>query len=167
MATNYITGYSYPVIVVKDYNTNAEVATINLDLCMADGLRETYEENFRRIELITGEYVTYDNRGCRIVFTLDYSSYIKKANMFLIEQIFHYASLPESYKLYLYPRADNTLRYFEVLLLDGNYELGIHKGGMNTIGGKYPVIKFVTKNLTSKMFSDIDENYFPINIKSE
>lgn len=164
--SNYINGYSYPQIVVKDIATNETITTINLDLCGVNGLTENYTESFRRVELLTGELITYDCRGSRIEFILDYSEYVKKNNLFNIEYIFHYASLPDTYKLLLIPRIDNLSRYFEVMLSDGTYSLGILGGGSLSKGHKLPVIKFITVNYVSKDFMDTDLNYIPLFLKS-
>ena len=162
--SNYINGVSYPRILVKN-SLNEIIDTIDLDLCGANGLTEEYTEDFKRIELESGRFIDYDTRGSRITFTLDYSEYIKKANLFLIERIFFYNSIPE-YTLLLYPRLDVLARNFEVRLLDGTFSLGILTGGVNAKGHKYPVLKFITATTGSKLFIDPDLLYLPLAIKS-
>lgn len=162
--SNYINGYQYPRILVKD-ETNTIIRTIDLDLCGINGLTEEYAEDFKRIELENGRYIDYDNRASRITFTLDYSEYVKKNNLFLIESIFYYNSIP-SYTLLLYPRVDVLARNFEVRLLDGTFSLGILTGGAKAIGHKNPVIKFVTATTGSKKFIDTDLLYLPLQLKS-
>lgn len=165
---NYVTGYSYPLFKIRDISTNALIDTIELDLCMSPGgLTEEYSEDFKRVELYDGTLKTYDVRGCRIIFSLDYASYVRADNLFLIEQIFSYASQPELYKIQLYPRYDNRVRFFDVMLLDGAYSLGLLPGGSNTQGHKLPVIKFITTELVSKNFTDITFSYVPLPLKSE
>jgi hypothetical protein len=155
---NFINGYSYPVVTVKDYDTNDLIDTIYLDQCnLSGGFNEAYEEDFKRNELEkTGRYIDFDFKGARIVFSLDYSQYVKKSNLSKIEMIHMYNSNPDSYKIFLRPRADAQAREFEVRLLDGSWELGIHTGGAFSPGNKLPVIKFVTTTPVSKDFIDPD-----------
>jgi hypothetical protein len=67
---NFINGYSYPVVTVKDYDTNDLIDTIYLDQCnLSGGFNESYEEDFKRNELEkTGRYIDFDFKGARIVF---------------------------------------------------------------------------------------------------
>lgn len=156
---NYINGYSYPEVIVKGVDTGNVVETISLDLCnLQGGMTESYEENFKRNELESGRFIDFDFKGCRITFTLDYSQYARKANLFLIEKIIAYATQVDSYSLWLRPRADSNKREFKVKILDGNFELGILTGGINTAGHKLPIIKFITTDLVSKLFDDPDDN---------
>lgn len=163
--SDYINGYSYPKIVIKDVDTNETINTIELSLCGAGGLVENYVEDFKRIELESGRYIDYDYRGSRISFQLDYSEYIRKTDLALIELIFAYNSQPETYKLILYPRADIGARYFEVRLTDGSFSLGILKGGINTVGHRLPVINFITTVSLGKNFLDPDLLYIPLTLK--
>jgi len=152
---NYINGYSYPVVIIKDYSTHAIVEQLNLDLCGVGGLVESYEDEFKRNKLESGAIVDYDFKGTTIRFTLDYSEYVKKSNLVKIEKIFIFSSQPESYRIFLRPRADVQVREFEVRL-EPEYELGILKGGAYTPGNRLAVIKFVTVRPGSKMFTDPD-----------
>jgi len=162
---NYVNGVGYPIIKVKSIATGLFVETIQLDLCMEGGLVEDYAEDRQSVQLQSGEIIHYDFKGSRISFTLDYSSYVQKANLFLIERIFFYASLPDSYQLFLTPRNDVSPRVFEVLMLDGVFSLGVQTGGVNTVGHKFPVIKFITKYLVGKNFLDPDEIYLALPIR--
>jgi len=165
---NYVNGYQYPQIVIKGVETNNTVETISLDLCNEGGLTEEYTEDFKRNELESGGYVDFDFRGSRIIFTLDYSEYVRKNNLFNIEKIFAYNSNPNSYKLQIRPRADVLGRTFEVRLYDGKYSLGIMKGGINTPGHRLPVIQFITVDTVSKNFLDPDTlpSPLPYNLKT-
>ena len=119
--SNYINGYQYPIVIVKDRSTHATVETIELDLCGAGGLTEEYEETFKRNELEKQrKIVDYNFEGSRITFVLDYSEYVRKANLTAIETILAYNSQPETYYLVLRPRADTLRREFEVRC-EGNY----------------------------------------------
>lgn len=162
--SNYINGYSYPRILIKD-DSNAIIDIIDLPLCSENGLIEEYAEDYKRVELENGSYYDYDNRGARITFTLDYSNYIIKANLFLIEKIFFYNSVP-NYSMVLYPRIDVLARNFDVKLFDGSYSLGILTGGTLAKGHKYPVIKFITTQPGSKNFIDSDLLYLPLTLKT-
>ena len=156
---NYINGFNDPEVIIKGIDTGNVIETISLDMCnLQGGMTESYEENFRRKELESGQLIDFDFKGCRIIFTLDYSQYARKANLFLIEKIIAYSTQPDTYSLWIRPRADNNKREFKVKILDGIYELGILPGGINTVGHKLPVIKFITENLTSKIFDDPDDN---------
>lgn len=156
---NYINGYSYPEVIIKGVATGNVVENISLDMCnLSGGMTESYQEYFKRNELENGRLVDFDFKGCRITFTLDYSQYARKANLFLIDKIIAYATQPETYNIYLRPRADSNKREFHVKILDGNFELGILTGGINTPGHKLPVIKFITVIPTSKIFDDPDDN---------
>jgi len=150
----YVNGYRYPRITVFNIVTNTQTEVINLDLCMSAGLVEEYEENFKRNETVAGRLIDFDNKASRIIFTLDYSEYVRKENTFYIEKVFFYNSLPDTYKLILTPRIDVLKRYFEVRLMDGAYSMGIMKGGLEAPGNRLPIIKFITKYTVGKNFVD-------------
>jgi len=162
--SNYLNGVAYPKILIKN-ELNEIITTFDLDLCGANGLTEEYAEEFKRVELESGRYIDYANRASRIIFTLDYSEYVKKDNLFMIERIFYYNSLPQ-YSVVLYPRADLLARNFNVRLYDGTFSLGILTGGVNAKGHKYPVLKFITTQPVGKLFLDPDFFYLPLTIKS-
>lgn len=159
--SNYINGAGYPRVLIKTISDGLFVYTIDLDLCMSGGLTESYAEDFQRVILENNKIVDYDNRASRITFRLDYSEYVKKANLFLIEQIFFYNSLPETYSIHLMPNYDVPSRVFEVRLADGSYQLGRLSGGTLAKGNKLPIIEFITTNTVSKNFTDIDLLLFP------
>ena len=167
--SNFVNGTGIPVVLIKSYPYNEPVETIRLDLCGEQGLTESYEEEFNRVQLSeTGEYIDYNFRGSRIIFRLDYSEVIFKANSFNIEKIFHYNSLPEEYNIYLFPRIEAGNRYFKVRLLDGIYSQGVLKGGGLAGGNKGTVISFITTTPVSKNFVDIDSliSPTPLNVYS-
>lgn len=154
--SNYMNGYSYPVVIVKDISSDATIEEIELDMCGAAGMTEEYEETFKRNELEKQrKIVDYNFEGSRITFVLDYSEYVRKANLTAIETILAYNSQPETYYLVLRPRADILGREFEVRC-EGNYSLGIMKGGARAPGNRLPVIRFTTVYSQSKNFVDPD-----------
>jgi len=158
--SDYINGASYPKIRITDLNDApvTGIDEISLDLCGEGGLIESYEENFKRITLRKNKkLIDYDFQGSRIRFTLDYSNYIKSDMLFVIEQIFAYNALPESYKLWLYPRADKLGRFFEVRLEDGNFDLSLLP---QREGHALPIIKFITVTTQSKNFVTSDVESF-------
>lgn len=165
--SDYINGRSYPVVIIKDAETDEIIETIQLDLCMSAGEAEGYEEDFKRNKLETGRLVDYDFKGSNITFTLDYSEYVRKSNLFKIEKIFAYHSQPETYKIILRPRADVQKREFEVRFATGNYQLGVLPGGAYSPGNRLAVIEFVTVQPTSKMFVDPDNLSVPCRYKSQ
>lgn len=156
--SDYINGESFPKIRITDL-TDAPVSgidVINLDLCGEGGLIESYAEDFKRITLRKNKkLIDYDFQGSRIRFTLDYSNYIKADMLFVIEEIFMYNSLPNSYKLWLYPRADKPGRFFEVRLEDGAFDLALLP---QREGHTLPILKFISVITQSKNFvtSDIE-----------
>ncbi len=154
--SNYINGVSYPAILVLSADGTNIIEEIELDLCGEGGLVEEYEEDFKRNKLESGRIIDFDFKGSNIIFTLDYSEYVKKSLMFKIEKIYAYHSQPLLYKLILIPRADVQARSFEVRLEDGRFSMGVLKGGVNAKGNRLPVIKFVTLNPQSKNFMDSD-----------
>lgn len=162
MAYDYVNGVSYPRVTVFNIVTMAQTEIINLDLCNSNGLTEDYIENFKRNETEAGRLIDFDNKACRIIFTLDYSEYIKKNNSFNIEKIFFYNSLPDTYKLIFTPRVDVLKRYFEVRLFDGAYSFGAVKGGLNSPGNRLPIIKFITKYTVGKNFIDPADVVVPL-----
>jgi hypothetical protein len=156
--SDYINGQSFPKIRITDRNDApvTGIDVIELDLCGEGGLIESYEESFKRITLRKNKRLTdYDYQGSRIRFILDYSSYIKADMLFVIEEIFHYNSLPETYKLWLYPRADKPGRFFEVRLEDGAFDLALLP---QREGHTLPILKFISVITQSKNFvtSDIE-----------
>lgn len=154
---NYINGYSYPRMIIKDYTTLEVIESIDLDMCnLSGGMQESYQEYFKRNELESGRLVDFDFKGARIVFNLDYSQYARKSNLSKIEKLLFYNSVPDSYRLFITPRVDAQARDFEVRFLDGNYDLGILTGGANAVGHKLPVIKFITVIPQGKNFIDPD-----------
>ncbi len=165
---NYINGVSYPVFTIYtigdayDYG-GVYVDRIEFPLCMEGGLTEEYSEDFKRVELENGRKVDYDHRGANIIFTLDYSSFIVKDDVFKIERIFAYNANPGAgFKIYLHPRADALPRFFEVRLLDGAFSLGVNTGGTRTPGNKSPVLKFITAYPGSKNMIDPDNLATPL-----
>ncbi len=158
---NYINGYSYPIIEIRDRTDDSIVSRLSLDLCNEGGLTEAYEEDFKRNKLESGGLVDFDFKGSRIIFTLDYSEYARKTNLFNIENIFAYNAQPLSYRIVLYPRADVMSRSFEVRLHTGNYNLGIMKGGAYALGNRLPIVEFITTNPVSKNFADPDTLAIP------
>jgi hypothetical protein len=157
--SNYINGIAYPIIQVRTLSDGVIYDTISLDLCMSGGLVESYEESFQTVVLENNKIITYDFRASRITFTLDYSEYVRKANLFLIEQIFGYNSLPDTYYLEIIPSSDLTSRVFRVVLADGQYSLAHLSGGVLSKGHKLPVIKFITVDTVGKNFIDQDLLY--------
>jgi len=156
--SDYINGSSFPKIRITDVNDApvSGIDEINLDLCGEGGLVESYVEDFKRITLRKNKRLKdYDFQGSRIRFTLDYSDYIKTDMLFVIEQIFSFNALPETYKLWLYPRADKLGRFFEVRLEDGAFDLALLP---QREGHSLPILKFITVETQSKNFvtSDID-----------
>ena len=96
---------------------------------MENGLIEDYTEDFKRIELHSGEYVDYNFKGSRIRFEMDYSSFCDAETVLKIEKIFYYNTLPNQYKIYMIPRNDMRIRRFEVRLEDGKFNLGVLRAG--------------------------------------
>lgn len=165
--SDYINGVSYPIFHIYTIGATSReggeyVETIELPLCMEGGLVEEYAEDFKRIELENGYKVDYDNRAANIIFSLDYSTYVKKDDLFKIDRLCYYNSRPEDFKIILVPRADALGRYFEVRFLDAAFSLGVHKGGSNAIGNRLPVIKFVTVYPVGKFFVDPDTLSAPL-----
>ena len=73
MPYQFLNGYGAPRIVIQEIATNSNVNTIDLDLCMVEGLREDYEEDFKRVTLeYNSKIIDYDYRGSKITFNLDY-----------------------------------------------------------------------------------------------
>lgn len=140
----YINGVSFPIFEIRSL-ANVLVETITFPLCQENGLTEDYEEDFKRVELQSGEIVDYDFKGSRIRFELDYSSFANADTILDVEKLFYYNTLPESYKIMIIPRADLKARRFEVKLDDGKYSLGVLKGGVNSQGNKNMIIRFVSK----------------------
>ena len=140
----YINGVSYPKVEIISA-TGTLIETIEFPLCMENGLIEDYTEDFKRIELHSGEYVDYNFKGSRIRFEMDYSSFCDAETVLKIEKIFYYNTLPNQYKIYMIPRNDMRIRRFEVRLEDGKFNLGVLRGGVNAPGNRNMVIKFITK----------------------
>jgi len=156
MSYQFLNGYGSPRIVIQNRNTNINDYTIDLDLCMIEGLVEDYQEDFKRVELeYNSEIIDYDFRGCKITFNLDYTSYCSATNLLNIDTIHHYNSLPDDYKLFLQPRTVAAGgRAFEVRLSGDSWSQGMHKGGNASIGHKNTKISFVTSHPVSKGFVD-------------
>ena len=140
----YINGVSYPTVEIRS-TAGALIETITFPLCMENGLIEDYTEDFKRVELQSGQYIDYDFKGSRIRFELDYSSFCDAETILNIEKIFYYNSLPLLYNIHLIPRNDMKIRRFEVRLEDGKFNLGVLRGGVNAPGNRNMVIKFITK----------------------
>lgn len=165
--SDYINGYSYPRFIIKNYSTNATVDTLDFPLTMENGLIEDSYEDFRRIELESGKYIDYGNKGTRLIFTLDYSSYARTAMMLDIQTLYNYFAQPTTYKILLIPRIDEQARYFEVRLHEqGAFSLGIRKGGANAISNRLPVLRFITTDLVNRNYIESGLNYLPLPLKS-
>lgn len=165
---DYINGQSYPKIRITDLNDAAVsgIDVIELDLCGENGLIESYAEDFKRITLRKNKkLVDYDFQGSRIKFILDYSNYIQADMLFVIEQIFFYNSLPENYKLWLYPRADKPGRFFEVRLETGSFDLALLP---QREGHTLPILNFITVTTQSKNFvtSEVESFRSPYYVSS-
>jgi len=162
MAFNYVNGVGYPRVSVFRISDNSLVEMIDLDLCgLEGGFREGYAEAFKRNITQQGRIIDFDFTGSRIIFVLDYSEDIEKANSFSIERIANYNSQPENYRLILTPRVDILKRRFEVRMLDGAYDMGVQTGGTYAKGNTLTVIKFITTNTGSKNFVDPLGVYVP------
>ncbi len=159
MSFEILNGSSYPVIIVKDY-TNLIIETINLDLCnLEGGQKESWRESFRQVTLDKdNEIITYGFKGSRGRFILDYSQLMEAGNLYNIDRIFYYNSLPETYKLFLRPRADVVIRQFQVIIADEDFNIGKipdNRGHTDTI------VNFITKKTVGKNFQNLDYLSFP------
>jgi len=151
----YVNGASNARVTVFDLSTKEQTEVIDLDLCgFTAGQVEDYEEEFKRNKTEQGKLIDFDFKASRILFTLDYSEDIEKANSFDIEKIAFYNSLPDRYQLILTPRVDILRRTFEVRLYDGKYSQGIDVGGVDAKGNTLTVIKFITVYPVGKNFID-------------
>jgi len=157
--SNYINGVGSPLVEVRLVSNDLLVDSIYLDLCMSGGLVENYAEDFKSVTLENNRIINYDFKASRITFDLDYSEYVRKANLFLIENIFYYNSLPETYYLRLIPSRDLLGRGFKVSLQDGSFSLAHLSGGVKSKGHKLPIIRFITIDTVGKNFIDQDLLY--------
>lgn len=154
MSYQFLNGYGAPEITVIDVSTNMTVNIIQLDLCMIEGLREEYQEDFKRVELeYNSKIVDYDYRGSKIIFHLDYNDYCSATNLMNIDLIHAYISRSDEFRIFLRPRtvADGN-RSFEVRLSGDSWEQGMHKGGNQSVGHKGVKISFITAFPVSKNF---------------
>lgn len=165
MSYDYINGVSYPRITVFSLTDNTVVEQIDLPLCNTAGLVEDYQEDFKRNQTEAGRIINFDNKACRIKFTLDYSEYLRKAETLVIEKVFFYNSQPDKFKIILTPRVDVLKRFFEVCLDDGAYSMGVNKGGTNARGNRLAIIKFITKYTVGKNFVDPADVLIPLPFK--
>lgn len=160
MSYQFLNGYGSPRIVIQDAVTNLNVTTIELDLCMIEGLREDYQEDFKRITLeYNSKIIDYDYRGSKITFNLDYDSYCSASNLNKIDIIHAYISRSDEFRVYIQPRtvADGG-RVFEVRLSGDIWGQGMHKGGSASVGHKGVKISFITAFPVSKNFTDTNTN---------
>lgn len=160
MPYQFLNGYGAPRVVIQEIATNSNVNTIDLDLCMIDGLMEEYEEDFKRVTLeYNSKIIDYNYRGSKITFHLDYDSYCSATNLMNIDLIHAYISRSDEFRVFLQPRTvASGGRVFEVRLSGDSWSQGMHKGGSGSIGHKGVKISFITAFPVSKNFSDTNTN---------
>lgn len=160
MSYQFLNGYGSPRIVIQEIATNSNVNTIDLDLCMIEGLNESYEEDFKRVVLeYNSKIIDYDYRGSKITFTLDYDSYCSADNLMNIDLIHAYISRSDEFRVFLQPRTiSDGGRVFEVRLSGDAWNQGMLIGGSSALGHKGVKISFITAFPVSKAFSDTNTN---------
>jgi len=142
MAIDYINGSDKPKFTALHPITNEIVEHIPFPLTNESGLIEDTDE------LKASHYLLFDDcieeyvRGYRINWTLYYDQHIHKDTMKALEKVLKYRK--DRYPILFTPRIDAQDRYFEVNYT-GNFQFGIHKGGLNAPGNKGVVIQFTTK----------------------
>ena len=160
MSYEYLNGASYPVIIIRTI-AGALVETINLERCnLASGFKENWKESFKQVILDKDdEIITYGFKGTRGTYVLDYSELMEADNLMNIDKVFHYNSLPSTYKVYLRPRADVlAVRDEQVIISDDTLTIGLLP---DRRGHSDCIIKFITKKTTSKKLQDLDLLNFP------
>lgn len=160
MSYQFLNGYGAPRVIIQSVATKLNDFTIDLDLCMIEGLVEEYQEDFKRVTLeYNSKIIDYDYRGAKITFNLDYDSYCSATNLMNIDIIHYYISKSDEFKVFLQPRtiADGG-RTFEVRLSGDSWSQGMHKGGSSSIGHKGVKISFITAHPEGKNFSDTNTN---------
>jgi hypothetical protein len=140
LATNYIDGKGQPHIRI--YNGTVEVNNFTLPYCNIKGQSISYVGLYTEHTLLSGEIVQGNHRGYRYMWTLDYSNYVQKVPLFLVQEIFKAARL--GYKIILTPFSDNQKNYYEVLL-EGSLDLQPLHQTTYTSGMGLAVLKFKTK----------------------
>lgn len=166
---NFINGYSYPRIIVKQTD-NVYITEFDLPLCMmSGGFEQSYSEDFSRHEMADGTIIDFGFQGAKLSFNLDYSSLLKKPSYYIIEEIIKFHRLPEEYKIILIPRIDVLPQQFEVRFADNKIlDLGLHRNGADAIGNRLTSLRFVTKdNYSGQLFFDPDDlnRPLPFNLK--
>lgn len=139
---NFINGWRHPVF--KIFNNNILLDTIELPIVGISGLVETIQER-RIVHELTNFTLLNKIFGYTLRWNLPYTEYANKTTILKIQQILRYHKA--GYKIILYPRADLTRRFFEVLYTGDEMEMGIKKGGSNAIGNNLVNIEFTTKYL--------------------
>ena len=160
MSYQFLNGYGAPRVIIQSISTKLNDYTIDLDLCMIEGLVEDYQEDFKRVELeYNSQIVDYDYRGAKITFNLDYDSYCSATNLMNIDTIHHFISRSTEFRVFLQPRTiASGGRVFEVRLSGDSWSQGMHKGGSASVGHKGVKISFITVHPESKNFSDTNTN---------
>lgn len=152
MSYQFVNGYTYPMFRIIDDKGQTEY--VNLDYCGANGLTESNEFIYLNHTLI--DYSTIQQvQGMHIHFDLDYADYSDSSNTLNIQKVLNaFLNQDIGYKVYLYPRAENLNRYFEIILESQEVAIGIMKGGNNAVGNNRITLKFRTKNLQRYMTWD-------------
>lgn len=160
MSYEYLNGASYPAIIVKTL-TGVFVEKIDLELCnLSNGFKENWKESFKQVMLDKDdEIITYGFKGSRGTYELDYTELMNADNLMNIDRIFHYNSLPETYKIYLRPRSELlAVRDEQVIISDDTLTIGLLPDRRGHTDCK---ITFITKKTTSKKLQNLDLLNFP------
>ena len=160
MSYQFLNGYGAPRVIIQSISTKLNDYTVDLDLCMIEGLFEDYQEDFKRVELeYNSQIVDYDYRGAKITFNLDYDSYCSATNLMNIDIIHAFISRSTEFRVFLQPRTiASGGRVFEVRLTRDSWSQGMHKGGSTSVGHKGVKISFITVYPEGKNFSDTNTN---------
>jgi len=139
---NFINGWQYPIFHI--YDNNILLDTIHLPITGAEGLVESVQD--RKIEHELLNYSIYNKvYGFTLVWNLPYSEYTNKETMLKIQQILRYHK--SGYTIELTPRADLARRHFTVVYSGDEIQVGIKRGGSNSVGNRLVNISFTTKYL--------------------
>lgn len=148
---DYIIGYSKPTFIVKLRNylgTISTVESIELPFTNEAGMIETNTEEAIRHTLIKDGQRVKQSKGIRKVFTLNYDEYLDADLADQIKKIIDYGLQEHlGYELHLVPRSDTPYYRFVVTYTGEAFDLGIHKGGQDSMGNKLPVLTFETTKL--------------------
>jgi len=159
MAYNFLNGYGSPKMVIQHIDNKTNDITIELDMCMLEGgLMENYNEDFKRIKLENGKIEDYDFKGSNIKFDLDYN-FCTAENLYKIDLINYYNSLPELYKMFFSPRTLRASgRVFEVRCSGDEFSQGVETGGTEAPGHRNVKVSYITTYPGGKQFAYTDDS---------